>query len=206
MLVSHENKFIFIHIPKTAGSSIQKALTPHSTSCPRTRGARLMSRAGIITNRKSFYLPKHERYSYIKRRLGTEEYEKMFSFAFVRNPWDRLVSYYHFVNKTPHHHRNAKLGKLSFDDFVKGEVKRMKSYQNRYIYSEEGELQVDFVGRFENLAEDFSFITQKIGLDIELPHTNSSKHDSYQEYFSDELRELVSIHWEKDIKLFDYSF
>ena len=79
--------------------------------------------------------------------------------------------------------------------------------QSKFIYDQHDALLVDFVGRFENLTEDFRKICSSIGLTgVELKHQNKSARGHYQEYYDLETRDLVARHWERDIDLFKYSF
>ncbi len=207
MLVSHEHNFIFVHIAKTAGSSIQDALEPFADRMPGDRWSRFKSKAGIVTNPESTYWPKHADYRFVRKRLGSEAYDRMFTFAFVRNPWDLLVSSYHYIQRNQEHHRNAKIGRLeSFDDYIDYEIRRNKAFQTPGIYDDNDQPMVNFIGHFENLAEDFSTVCGKIGISAELPHVNASLHASYQDLYTTALRDKVASFWRRDIELLEYSF
>ena len=84
--------------------------------------------------------------------------------------------------------------------------------QTDFIYTEEYDLLVDYVGRFETLQGSFSQICKKLDLPaIELPHLNASKtiyprYEEYQDYYDDETVDFVSQIYEKDIELFNYTF
>jgi len=80
--------------------------------------------------------------------------------------------------------------------------------QHTFIADDKGRLLVDHVGRFERINEDFNYIAGKAGFpeDIELPHRTSSNHSIYQNYFTEETKNIVKERFEKDLILFDYTF
>ena len=69
-----------------------------------------------------------------------------------------------------------------------------------------GKVELDFIGRFENLENDYKYICQKIGLTTKLPHVRASKHKHYTEYYDDETREIIADRYAKDIEYFGYKF
>ena len=184
-MINHKHKFIFIHIPKCGGSSVENLLgwrgTRHSTM--------------------EFYMKKYA-------SLNLNEYYK---FTFVRNPWARLVSWYIYHIKF----------KTSYPRYFKEWVKTgMKSHWNKVDGSYWGdkdpincqswiadEKQYNFIGKLENLQQDFDIVCDKIGIpQQQLPHKNATKHKHYTEYYDDETREIVAEKYAKDIEQFGYEF
>ena len=119
-----------------------------------------------------------------------------------------MVSYYHYIKSRKNHHRSRQVNQLnSFKNYLYYEIDRAKVSQSKFIYDQHDNMLVDFVGRFENLTEDFQKICSSVGLTgVRLEHQNKSARGSYQEYYDLETRELVARHWERDIDLFKYSF
>ena len=192
-MINHKHKCIFIHIPKTAGKSIELALGADLRKLHRSRthikhGTPLEWR-----------YPKH--------------WEKYFTFTFVRNPWDRFVSAYFCDwgmlrrNPLPRRRIIARLGSVGFKDFVKHhsdhyEWSRFYKSQMDWIVSN-----YDFIGRFENLQEDFNVVCDKIGIpQQELPHKNKTNHKHYTEYYDDETREIIANWSAGEIEMFGYEF
>jgi len=151
------------------------------------------------------------------------EYRDYFKFAFVRNPWDRLVSCYFqkIVNpkgidlNPPGEDRFYR--SMQFGEFVEvvaaiPDEKANAHFRSQYrgICDKNRNVLANFVGRFENLAEDFDFVAKKIGDErLELPHLLRSgrrRSRPYVEFYDDRLRELVRRRFRDDVEIFGYSF
>jgi hypothetical protein len=183
-MISHEHKFIFVGINKTASTSICKAL-----SCP--GGSKHKHNLNIISPR-------------------TKDY---FKFCFVRNPWDRALSLYRYRRKI--FGFSAKI--TTHKDFI---IQVIEPYHNptnvwkhfndpqlNWICNQKGQVMADYIGRYENLQEDFNVICNKIGIpQKKLLHTNSTTHKHYSEYYDDETREIIAQKYAKDIEYFGYEF
>lgn len=212
MLISHQHRFLFVHVPKTAGLSIASALDNHTHHPERVWFNRGLSRLGININHYGPTTWRRERVHASAQRIrsvfGEKVFDRCFKFAFVRNPWDRLVSYYHYVSSKDNHHRKSRVQRLGgFREYLQYEARRNKVDQSRLLTDpKSGELLVDFVGRFENLADDFDFVCHRIGVEVEMPHRNASKHRDYRTYYDDETAEFVATHWAEDIERFGYTF
>jgi hypothetical protein len=134
-------------------------------------------------------------------------FEEYFKFGFVRNPWDTMVSYYHFLHSNQSSHRNKKVQALDgFKQYLEYEIKRNKYHQTQFLTDNNGELLVDYVGRFESLQDDFDKICKKVNVSASMPHSNKSKHKKYQEYYDEETKQMVAEHWKADIEMFGYTF
>jgi hypothetical protein len=141
--------------------------------------------------------------------MTQEQYDAYFTFSFVRNPWSRFVSLYRATGFNM---------RFQFKLFVLYEFKKMGleyyswffSPQSDFIIDEEGNPLVDFIGKFENLQNDFSHVCGQIGIPVtELSHTNKSKTKipkPWQDYYDDETKEFVGDFYQRDIDLFGYEF
>jgi len=144
--------------------------------------------------------------------VGQEHWDNTFKFTFVRNPWDRLYSLYRFQqrkNKIATETQGNTFGlwlkstlNNQYDDpfeKLKPQVEWLKNFDNK--------IDIDFIGRFENLASDVNKLGEILEMKIGLPHINQSLPIiHYSTAYDDELEELVRIHYKEDIEMFDYSF
>jgi len=200
--ILHDYRAVFIHIPKTAGNSIAEALN----ALPKK------------TDQEVPNISKHATAAQVKSMVGERLWLEYFTFTCVRNPWDLMVSSYTWWLQTA-----PKLKKLldpdvravrrlgSFSAFVKSPFGRtmINEYSGDMFdwYSENGEVIVDFIARFENLEEDWKDICKGIGVPYNsLPHVNRTKRSAYRQYYSDETRQIVAERFHKTIALFDYEF
>lgn len=138
--------------------------------------------------------------------MDREIFDSFFKFSFVRNPWDWQVSLYHYIldrPKNPGYEETKKMG--SFRNFVFSREK-LSFTQTSCLVDESGNLLVDFVGKFENLDQDFQSICHKVDISASLPHINKSKRTDYQDYYDAETRDLTARLYAEDIERFGYTF
>jgi hypothetical protein len=152
--------------------------------------------------------PSHIKASELINAMGKETFETFFSFAIIRNPWDWQVSLYKYMLKNASHHQHDLVKSLgSFDAYIKWRCAEEVKFQKDFIYSEDGKLLVDFVGRFERVNNDFVEICSRIGIPTPLlPKRNISNTKPYQQFYNEETRELVRRTFDPDITLFGYDF
>ncbi len=183
--------FIFIHIPKTAGTSIASALN-------------------LPGPNEALDIKKHYRVRQIQRILPPAEWAGAFKFAFVRNPWDRVLSHYRF-RKRRQMLRQAQHYQ-SFKDWLRHELVERKKKGNlrpqlEWLLSQNGHLDIDYIGRFEKLRDDFERLCQKLEISAKLPHLEYSPHPvDYRTFFDSEMVDIVADFYQKDIHQFEYSF
>lgn len=212
-MISVKHKFIFIHIPKCAGTSVYKALMPkqdwHNINNTEHGGwddkNKIHKQHATALQTKEFYCSNFNDY---------------FSFTFVRNPWSKMVSDYLWMtnldeSSNGYRRKGAFLEYLNNEnDFDLENLKKETFYrydhilpQTDFVLNNKGERMVDFIGKFENLQEDFNVICDKIGIPRQqLPHTNKSQHKHYTEYYNNQTREIVAEKYAKDIEYFGHEF
>lgn len=218
--VVHQNilledfKSIYFPIPKVACSSLKKIC------------AGLLGMAVPINDTaEEIHLLN---FPYAKKYKIRKDHRDYFKFAFVRNPWSRLVSCYndkiayesgHVYERYENHFidylkkMNAFSEGMSFDRFVEVVCNIPDEYaqahfrsQHIYLMDERGNIPIDFIGRFEQLTGDFEFISKKIGVQIELPHIRPGKPKNYRAYYTVRTERMVAHRYEKDIEKFGYTY
>ncbi len=210
MLLSHDHQFLFIHIPKTAGTSIRVSLSPYAFHPETLLENRVLSSVGINVNhigpwKRKRFRP-HCTALTVQRNLPADVFDNLFKFVFVRNPWDLLVSLYNFIPSRPKHRYSKYVASLSFSDFVNEWTQRPEILQSRWIQDHRQELIVDYVGFFENIPHDFEVVCTRIGVDAPLPRNNRSVHADYRDLYSDRLKDLVATRLARDIDFLGYDF
>jgi hypothetical protein len=223
-VISHRHRCIFVHVPRTAGQSIERFFLG-------LHGLDWENRAPLLLRRNDDPTRGPQRLAHLFAaeyvacgHLGETEFDRYFKFAFVRNPWDRLVSEYLYRG-------GRRLG--SFRSFVTAGAQpadphldawRHLAPQVRYLYDPAGRLRVDFVGRFERLHDDFARVCARLGLpDASLPHANAAAGngrarwrrvpgraapppDKYTRHYDSRLRDLVAERYAEDVETFGYAF
>lgn len=206
MLISDSHQFIFVHIRKAAGSSIRDTLEPISISKPTDTLSKVKSRF-LKTERDyhNYAFRQHDDINAAKRVMPPELFESYFKFAFVRNPWDRLVSEYEFIRRRPDHGRHSKVMNMGFEKYIVYQSKRFDSHQINMLADKNGNLLMDFIGKFENLHDDWNRVTDKLGIENKaLTHRKKAGIKDYDSYYTKESRALVSELWKRDIVAFGY--
>jgi len=207
MIISNKHQFVFVAIPKTATHAIRFALRKHLDEKMDWEQATL-----FVNNKKLPFesLAKlgtgHITCLEIHPFLGEETWRKYFKFTIVRNPYDRFISFCFFMN------REDITFKKNARERMKRILKNKKVHRNlwfipqhHFITDNNGELMVDFVGKYENLVNAHQHICNKMGIPSEqLPRINRSIHNNYTEYYDDELRQAVFEFYHQDFELLGY--
>ena len=176
-MINHKHKFIYLHTPKTGGMSI---------------GSALFEALGIEDNYQSFHIHYDD--------LNKEILKDYFVFTFVRNPWDRIVSDYRYkeeINTNFSFDSFSNNPQYCYEQQYKTSVKPTdinffnnhrdtSNYFSEFIHTIsqldflKGKFNhnintlpfIDFIGRYENIEQDFKYVCDKIGITAKLPHKN----------------------------------
>lgn len=219
-MISKFDKCLFVHIPKVAGQSIESVF---------------LKRAGFEWHERAPFLLKANANKelgpprlahltaneYVELGYLTEErFSELYRFSFVRNPWERILSEYKY--------RGYKCSFKDFllksfptekdDNYASGDdLYRHVIPQAEFVCNRQGELLVDFIGRFETLSSDFAKVSEAIiGSPLALPHKNKTtskfksvfqpKAKHYTDYYCDITERFVERYYAQDIELFNYFF
>ena len=200
-MISLQKRFLFVHIPKTAGNSIQSVLRHYSEDelVALRKEQDGIERFGL--RNPNYKIKKHSRLREYYDALGPERFRNLYKFTCVRNPWDRMVSYYFTPTQKPENWNRKKFREtiskaVSVPDYLRLGDGDANPFDN-----------VDCIMRFENLADDFRSVCDAIGISPpDLPQYNRSSREHYSKYYDEELRELVRARFAAEIERFNYRF
>ncbi|MEM6618320.1 MAG: sulfotransferase family 2 domain-containing protein [Pseudomonadota bacterium] len=215
MIVSYGRRYIFIHIPKTGGTSLALALESRAMAddvmvgdTPKARRRRRRVRDVPTSGR----LWKHSRLGDIYGLVDQDQIDNFFVFTLIRNPWDRVVSYYHWLRCQDFAHPMVGLAqRLDFPDFL-ADPGVARSFKNdaagSYVTDRLGQEKCDLFLRLEHLDQDVARLEDALGVSVApLPHANrSSRAGDYRSYYSDADAARVEALFAADVARFGYRF
>lgn len=214
MPVSDKYECILIHIPKTAGTSMEYVLGMHGDKD--TVGLERDLSHNSEVDYKNFFGRdlQHLTFNELKKHLKMpkDKFNNYFKFAFVRNPWDRMVSEFSWDsnwNKGDGRFSRSYFRKKVFELFAKYKKDSLtaKHYipQSKFIV-EDDQVLVDFVGKYENLEQDWANLCNKLGINKDLPERMTSERKEYHKYYDSNTKKIISKIYARDIEIFNYKF
>lgn len=193
-MINEKHKFIYIAINKCASSSIVYALRRYIKKISWHEHQLISKDTSAMSISKCIRNP----------------LENYFKFTFVRNPFERLLSNYFYrvrENKSDTQNQSFKQWVLNENDKKNFKNSLMRFTMYDWISDEDGNNKMDYIGRVENLNENFEFVCNKIGLKYDkLKKKNSSNHTEYSKYYDDEVIDFVSEYYRIDLETFGYKF
>ena len=230
MIISHKYKFIFLKTNKTAGTSIEIALskhcgaddiiTPISPEDEKTR--RNLGYPGpqnyispiwdysfldlvkiLLKGKRRARFYNHISAKKVKAHIGEQVWNSYYKFCFERNPWDRIISLYYW--------RCSSEPRPTISEFVRSTVPLVLKRRGFELYTVDGQIAVDKVCRFENLSEDLEVIRKQLGIPekLELPRAKSrfrKDKRSYRDIFGEEEKVKIEELFRDEINLLGYEF
>lgn len=214
MILSRGRKYLFIHAPKTGGTSMALALEARAMKDDIMLGdtpKALKRRKRLADVRTAGRLWKHSTLADLDGLVQPDEIEDLFVFTMVRNPWDRMVSYYHWLRAQSFEHPVVDLAKrLTFEGFVVDPLVAQSFASTpaaSYITDAQGVERKCLYIRLEHLAQDIAPLEAHLGFALDVPHVNRSERtNNYRDAYSDEARARVAEYCAVDIARFGYLF
>jgi len=186
-MIMHDLKAVFVRTNKTAGASIEQVLLGRNTGW-------------------------HDAARKLQLQLSRRLWRSYFSFAFVRNPWDRMLSlYFHYRRRLPTQ-REYIPPSTTFAMWLpralsRGQRELLFRPLWYWVSDPRGDQIVDFIGRFENLQADFDKVCRRLRLPQQtLPHLNANAHEHYTTYYTQEMIDAVAEVHADDVRRFGYEF
>jgi hypothetical protein len=206
MIVSALHKFIFAAIPKTGTHAVRQALRQHM-------GPQDMEQVGLFVQ-KQFPIPELARLQHghlsleqVRPYFPPDEFKSFFKFAFIRNPFDRFISYCAFMTRDDGEFERdpQRVMREIVADPPLGHV--LFQPQHTFVTDAAGALLSDYVGRVEDMQTSYDEICARIGIPTTaLERVNASKRGGYREYFNQDLIDGVAKLYARDLELFGYEF
>ena len=203
-MISDSHRFVFVHIPRTGGTSVETALAQFSRDP-----------VHFVARGNTVFPYKHDSAQALAGRLGAD-WGRYLRFSIVRDPWARMLSEYKFFRET---------GPLLYDGFSPLEraltdaaraydlerwlftfADELSMAQTAYLTDAQGELMVEHVCRTERLAEDFAAICARLGIRVALPHVNRTEPSRLWSSFTPAAAALVAERCGEDLRRFGYRF
>jgi Sulfotransferase family len=206
MIVSLEHRFIFAAIPKTGTHAVRRALREHM-------GSQDMEQVGLFVQRK-LPIPElaeirhgHLTLQQVRRHLSAEDFDGFFKFAFVRNPFDRFVSYCAFMTRAEGQFERDPKGVMRH--FLANPPARHILFQpqHTFVTDPDRNLLSDDLGRVEEMQQSYDRIATRIGIPSQpLEKVNASSRRDYRQYYDQPLIDGVARLYSRDLELFGYEF
>lgn len=226
MLISHEHRFIFVHIGRIAGTSVENSLmAAMGIENPKAfQGERRELIDHAVARNEERPSPelydrvgkKHASAGALKEMVGAYHWSSYFKFSFVRNPWDWELSRYlkgrQFRNQRPLSATSADRVLIAYGMLRRQLLSRTPTKSQFDHLAINGQVTMDYIGRYETLDRDFYAICRIIGLNAKLSDNNDSTRDRnsmanhYRHYYNKASKSLVAFTRRRDIENFGYSF
>lgn len=207
MIVSHAHRFIFVAVPKTGTHSVRQALREHL-------GPDDIEQVGLFVNKRFPYEDLssighgHLSLQQVRPHLGEQAFADYFKFAFVRNPFDRFVSYCAFMTRQQGHFDSDSRGVMRDILFRLRPVQHILFRpQYELVVDGAGAMLADYIGRVEDMQASYDAACIKIGIPSRaLEQVNNSRRGDYRQYYDQQLLDGVASLYRRDLELFGYGF
>lgn len=209
MLISHKHKFIFFHIPKTGGTSVESKL-------------KAFADITAINKKDSIYWCHTEPQDLKKHfELKSWDWNEYFKFAVVRNPWSFCLSIWTYAYHCKKEWEGIDTSNLPDLDWVRA-VNNITSHKNYsdfclkaykkdtqydFLYDSSGNCMVDYICKLENIQQDIDHVCSLLNLPTqEIPYENVSNKQNYRSYYNEQSRDFIAKLCKNTISKFNYKF
>jgi hypothetical protein len=206
MIISEKHRFIFAAIPKTGTHAVRQALREHM-------GPQDHEQVGLFVNRR-MPIPDlakighgHLTLQEVRPYLRPEDFDRFFKFAFVRNPFDRFISYCAFI--TRQHGQFDQNPRNVMQQLIDNPPWEHILFQPQHIFvtDADGKLLTDYLGRVEQMQDCYNEAAGRIGIPSRpLEKVNASRRRDYRDYYDQSLVDGVTRLYARDLELFGYQF
>jgi Sulfotransferase family len=214
-MISVQKNFIFIHVPKTGGTSVRAALHEWGVHHEETRSRRLLSMLPLALPPTQASLRVHDQAWWVRRKVARDFFEEAFKFAVVRNPYDLALSYWTFLRANPSSKRHAEATAWDAPGFI-AYLERKHSLspvsQTAWLTRRgdrrrgAGPLLTDAVLRFESLPQDFADLARHLAIPhATLPHLNVTSHGDWRDVFGEREARIIQRIYAADFERFGYA-
>lgn len=219
MILSKDYKFIFVHIPKTAGISVTDAFGGYGRGRVRTILRSISRRLPFHESPERAHFRVHEPATKMIQKLGRSVFDEYLSFSVVRNPFDHAVSHYEYMKQFRIDSTAQKVGAMTFEEYLRYRMKppfwndtifaRLPD-QTYFLIESTGALAVNRLIRFENLSTELEALATDLKLpEFKLRHVNKTKSKSdkrpFQSYYDPTTEGIVRKIYDRDFDMLGYS-
>jgi hypothetical protein len=207
MIVSSRHRFVFVAIPKTGTHSVRQALRDEMGPDDWEQVKLFVDKAAPIPELARIGHG-HITLAQLRPHLPAAEFDSFFKFAFVRNPFDRFVSFCSFMTRANDAFERDPQGVMRHILFTSPPLNHVLFVpQHLFVTDGDGTMLADEIGRVETMQESYDRICERIGIDSRpLGRANSSKREDYRRYYDQQLIDGVARLYARDLDLFGYSF
>jgi len=219
VILSTSHSFIFVHVPKTAGTAMTAALEPYGVGATRTLWRRALRWLPLREAADRAYFRKHETAAAMQAKLGPEVFRRFHRFTVVRNPFDHAVSHYEYLKEFRNPAKAARFAAMSFAEYLDWRMTARGLFvpsfsvlpdQAHWLVDRTGGLLVDRVLRFETLAADFAALADALGLPgVTMARINPTRAKvagrALASYYDDATLASVRTLYARDFDLFGYA-
>lgn len=217
MILSRRHGFLFVHIPKTAGTAMHVALSAHADPPIRTGLRRLSRHLPLVEAAGQAHFRIHDTAAFIRAKLSPPVWDGFLSFAVVRNPYDHAVSHYEYMKQFRTRRVAERVGAMDFAAFLAWRVRPKLDRrvfltlpsQSHFVTDGAGRLLVNRILHFETLADDAAALFAELGLpDPQLQRLNPTRSRaegrSFADYYDDRTKAMVEALYGADFERFGY--